>query len=126
LIIYFIIEYFVIRATTAPYDYLVQPMSDLGVTTCGSETYVLATYEICSPYHLLMNWTFTFTGIVIFVGALFLHLCWNDSKLTRVATALLVTYGISYINSGFFLSDIIFLWYTMLALHGMFFHLHAY
>src|SRR5699024_6017482 len=64
LIIYFIIEYFVIRATTTPYDYLVQPMSDLGVTTCGSGTYVLATYEICAPYHLLVNWTFTFTGIV--------------------------------------------------------------
>src|SRR5699024_5900361 len=32
LIIYFIIEYFVIRATTIPYDYLVQPMRDLCVT----------------------------------------------------------------------------------------------
>lgn len=125
LIIYFIIEYFVIRATTTPYDYLVQPMSDLGVTTCGSETYVLATYEICSPYHLLMNWTFTFTGIVIFVGALFLHQCWNDSKLTRVATALLVTYGISYTTSGIVPADISFLWHTLLALPGMFVQIPA-
>src|SRR5699024_12435228 len=103
--------YLVIQTLYNYYDDLVQQMSDLGVITCGFGTYVLATYEICSPYHLLMNWTFTFTGIVIFVGALFLHQCWNDSKLTRVATALLVTYGISYTTSGIVPADISFLWH---------------
>src|SRR5690554_430582 len=66
---YFIVEYIIIRATTAPYNFLEQPMSDLGVTMCGTNTYAISSLEICSPYHLLMNWTFTFTGIAIFVGA---------------------------------------------------------
>src|SRR5699024_12402172 len=85
-----------------------------------------ATFEICTAYHLLMNWTFTFTGIVIFVGALFVNQCWNDSKLTRVATALLVTYGISYTTSGIVPADISFLWHTLLALPVMFVQITAF
>lgn len=56
---YFMIEAIVIRATTEPYSFLNQPMSDLGVTACGTDTYVLASYMICSPHHWLMNWTFS-------------------------------------------------------------------
>jgi len=116
---YFIIEYLVIRATTAPYNFLKQPMSDLGVTTCGTDTYILATYEICSPYHLLMNWTFTFTGIAIFTGAIFLHRIWPDNQQSRTATALFVIYGLSYTISGIVPADVNFLWHTLGSLPGM-------
>ncbi|MGO1923899.1 MAG: DUF998 domain-containing protein, partial [Jeotgalicoccus sp.] len=50
--LYFIVEFLVIRVSSAPYNFLIQPMSDLGVTICGIDTYELAAYEICSPVHL--------------------------------------------------------------------------
>ncbi len=116
---YFFIEYIVIRATTAPYNFLEQPMSDLGITTCGTDTYVLSSLEICSPYHLLMNWTFTFTGIVIFVGALFLHQFWPDNRKTRIATIFLVIFGLSFTFAGIIPADVSFLWHTLPTLPGM-------
>jgi len=117
--LYFVIEFIVIQATTAPYDLLRQPMSDLGVTSCGTNTYELAAYEICSPYHLIMNWTFTLTGIVIFTGAIFLHQFWMNEWKTSVATVLLVVYGMSYGISGIIPADVDFLWHTLAALPGM-------
>lgn len=117
--LYFVFEYIVIRATTSFYSIFAQPMSDLGVTICGRETYPLAPYEICSPYHLLMNWTFAITGIVIFVGAISLHQFWPNQRQTRIATFLLVIYGLSYTISGIFPADINFLWHTLGSLPGM-------
>lgn len=116
---YFLIEYIVIRATTAPYNFLEQPMSDLGVTACGTDTYLLASYDICSPYHLLMNWTFTLTGIAIAVGAIALHPLWPSQKKTRFATILLVVYGLSYTISGIVPADVNFLWHTLGSIPGM-------
>lgn len=117
--LYFPIEYLIIKATTAPYNFLTQPMSDLGVTTCGINTHLLAPYEVCSPYHLLMNWTFTVTGIVTFVGAICLHQFWPNNKQTKIATGLLVIFGLSYNISGIFPADVSFLWHTLGALPGM-------
>ncbi|MUK88920.1 DUF998 domain-containing protein [Ornithinibacillus sp. L9] len=117
--LYFIIEFIVIRASTVSYNLFTQPMSDLGVTSCGIDTYELANYEICSPYHLLMNWTFTITGIVIFVGAIFLHQFWPNKRQTRIATTLLAIFGLSFTISGIIPADIGFLWHTFGALPGM-------
>lgn len=122
---YFFIEYIVIQATTVPYNLLNQPMSDLGVTACGTETYELAAYAICSPFHPLMNWTFTLTGIIIFVGAIFLHQFWPDKRGTRIATMLLVIFGLSYGISGIFPADLNFLIHTFASLPGMFVQIPA-
>lgn len=116
---YFIIEFIVIRGSTASYNFLKQPMSDLGVTTCGTDTYELAAYEICSQHHLVMNWTFTLTGIVIFTGAIFLHSFWPNSRKVNVATVLFVIFGLSYSVSGIFPADINFLIHTFASLPGM-------
>lgn len=123
--VYFILEYIVIRATIVPYNILKQPMSDLGVTSCGVQTYELALYEICSPYHLLMNWTFTMTGIITFVGAIFLHQFWPNKRGTRIATVLLVIFGLSYGVSGVFPADLNFLIHTFASLPGMFVQIPA-
>lgn len=119
LFLYFPIESVVIRHTAAPYDALRQPMSDLGVTTCGSGTYPLAPYVICSPSHLLMNWTFTLTGVAIAVGAILLHEFWPPGRRARTATALLVVYGLSYSISGIVPADLGFIWHTLGSLPGM-------
>ncbi|GAB6928948.1 hypothetical protein JCM10914A_29310 [Paenibacillus sp. JCM 10914] len=117
--VYFLIEYIVIQRTTAPYQWLKQPMSDLGVTTCGPDTHPLASYVICSPGHLWMNWTFTLTGLCIIMGAIGLHSCWPASRQTRIATALWVVYGLSYTISGIIPADVNFLWHTLGSLPGM-------
>lgn len=117
--LYFVIEAFVIRAATAPYSFLKQPMSDLGVTICGIETYPLAFYEICSPYHWLMNWTFFLTGLLIFAGAVLLHPLWPQSRASTVSTVCISIFGISYLMSGIFPANIHFNWHTLSALPGM-------
>lgn len=116
---YFVIEYIVIQANTAPYNLFKQPMSDLGVTACGKGTYSLADYAICSPYHLLMNWTFTLTGIVIIVGAVFLQRYWSNKGQSKTVTVLFVIFGLSYIISGIFPADVNFLLHTLGSLPGM-------
>lgn len=117
--LYFVIEYFVIRATTAPYSIRNQPMSDLGITSCGTDTYILAAYEICSPAHLVMNWTFTLTGIVIIIGAVGLHALWPKKRSTKIATGLLIVNGLSYSIAGIVPADIDFWWHTTGSLPGM-------
>ncbi|MFP7484395.1 DUF998 domain-containing protein [Priestia filamentosa] len=119
LLFYFLIEYIVIRASTVSYSFFQQPMSDLGVTTCGKNTYILASYEICSPYHLLMNWTFTITGLVILTGSIGLHQFWPYKQKTKIATALLITFGISYSISGIVPANLHFLWHTLSSFPGM-------
>ncbi|WP_017185921.1 DUF998 domain-containing protein [Alkalibacillus haloalkaliphilus] len=116
---YFIIDYIVIKATTVPYSFLEQPMSDLGVTTCGSDLYVLSSFEICSPYHLLMNWTFTVTGILIVVGALTLYQYWPDNRKSKIATLFFIIFGLSYTISGIVPVDVSFLWHTIPSTPGM-------
>src|SRR5699024_7263261 len=111
---------------TAPYHLLNQTMSDLGVTVCGTETYQLAVYEICSPFHLLMNWTFTLTGIVNVVGAIFLHPFWLNIKSTIIATVLLLIFGLSYGLSRIFPTDVNFLIHTFSSLPGMFVQIPAF
>lgn len=123
--LYFIVEFLVIRVSSAPYNFLIQPMSDLGVTICGIDTYELAAYEICSPVHLAMNWTFTLTGIAVFTGAIFLHRFWPDNNKTKAATVLLVIFGLSYSISGIFPADINFLIHTFASLPGMFVQIPA-
>ncbi|MFD1388616.1 DUF998 domain-containing protein [Oceanobacillus oncorhynchi subsp. oncorhynchi] len=116
---YFIIEAVVIRATTAPYSFMKQPMSDLGVTACGTDTYVLASYAICSPYHWLMNWTFFLTGLAILTGAVLVYPLWPKVRSAKMASIFLGIFGVSYGISGIIPADIHFNWHTFTALPGM-------
>lgn len=123
--VYFLIEYVVIRASTTDYSVLKQPMSDLGVTACGKDTYLFATYEICSPYHPLMNLAFTLVGIVIFMGTLLLEDQFPKVRNIRLATVLFAIYGISFGISGIVPADSNFLVHTISALPGMFVQIPA-
>ncbi len=116
---YFMIEAIVIRATTEPYSFLNQPMSDLGVTACGTDTYVLASYMICSPHHWLMNWTFFLTGLFILIGAVLLYPLWPKVRSIKTASIFIGIFGVSYGISGIVPADIDFYWHTLTALPGM-------
>lgn len=123
--VYFLIEYVVIRASTVDYSVLKQPMSDLGVTACGKDTHLLTSYEICSPYHPLMNVTFTLVGIVIFMGAFLLEDLFPKVRRIRIATILFAIYGISFGISGIVPADSSFWVHTISAIPGMFVQIPA-
>ena len=117
--LYFVVEAWVISRSAAPYDAMQELMSDLGVTRCGVGTYPLGDYAVCSPAHLLMNWTFTLTGAVIIAGALLLHQSWPAGRRAVIATSLWTIYGASYAVSGVVPADVSFSVHMLAALPGM-------
>ncbi|KMS83201.1 hypothetical protein ACZ91_54405 [Streptomyces regensis] len=129
-IAYFAVELPAVAASAAPYDPLVQPMSDLGVTTCGTGTYPLADYAICSPWHDAVNWAFLLSGLVVALGAWCLHPVGarpgaHRSRRSILAATLLVTWGLSMASSGLFPADTHFWTHTLLAVPGMVVHIPA-
>ncbi|MCM3762518.1 DUF998 domain-containing protein [Alkalihalobacillus oceani] len=116
---YFLVEYVVILNVTAPYDVLHQPMSDLGVTVCGTGAYMLTENEICSPYHLLINWSFTLSGLATIVGALGLRAWWPAGRKVDAALWLLVVHGLSNMMAGIVPADVDFWLHTLGSIPGM-------
>lgn len=119
LLLYFPIELIIISQTTKPYSIMNQAMSDLGVLSCGTDTYPLAGYEICSPMSHEMNIIFILTGILIAAGAVLLHHFWGSSKWTIAATILLVIYGLGYTVSGIYPADVNFWAHTLPSMPSM-------
>ncbi|MCM3714124.1 DUF998 domain-containing protein [Halalkalibacter oceani] len=116
---YFLVEYVVILNVAAPYDFFHQPMSDLGVTVCGEDAYLLTTNDICSPYHLLINWSFALSGIATIAGALGLRTWWPAGKKVDIALWLLVVHGLSNIAAGLVPADVDFWLHTLGSIPGM-------
>lgn len=125
LLLYFPIEMLIISRTTKPYSIMDQAMSDLGVLSCGSNTYPLALYEICSPMAHEMNIVFILTGMLTAAGAVLLHRFWGNSKRTVSATILFVIFGLGYTISGIFPADVNFWAHTLPSLPTMFVQLPA-
>ena len=116
---YFGVEVIVVSATTAPYDPLSQPMSDLGVTGCGTDTYPLADHAICSPMHPLMNWTMAVSGALVAAGALLVRSRLPRGYRSTAAMWLLVVFGGSSALAGVIPADIDFVWHVAVSLPGM-------
>mgnify|MGYP000976910506 CR=1 FL=1 len=125
LLLYFPAEMLIISRTTKPYSIMDQAMSDLGVLSCGSDTYPLAAYEICSPLAHEMNIIFILTGMLTVAGAVLLHRFWGNSKWTVSATILFVIYGLGYTMSGVFPADVNFWSHTLPSLPTMFVQIPA-
>jgi len=125
LLVYFPAEMLIISRTTKPYSIMNQAMSDLGVLSCGSDTYPLAVYEICSPMAHEMNIIFILAGMLIATGAVLLHRFWGNSRWTVSATILFVIYGIGYTLSGVYPADVNFWAHTLPSLPTMFVHFPA-
>jgi len=119
LIAYFGIEVIVGHATTEPYDPLLQPMSDLGVTACGVNKYPLAEQALCSPLHMVMNWTMAISGTLIAAGALLLRSRFPLGRRVTAATWLLVVFGVSNTLPGAIPADLGFTWHVITSIPGM-------
>ncbi|GAA4919518.1 uncharacterized protein DUF998 [Stackebrandtia albiflava] len=116
---YILVEVVAISAGTVPYDPSAQPMSDLGVTTCGTGTYPLADYPICSPLHDLVNWANVLAGTGIAAGAMWLRGTWPPGRRTTAATVLLVVFGLCNAIPGLIPADVDFVAHVAGTLPGM-------
>ena len=102
-----------------------QVVSALGITTCDGEPNPVIGGIVCSPWHPLMNWTFTVSGMAIAFGAVCLRARLPAERRVTVSMWMIAAIGLSYTTSGFIPADIDLLWHTVLALPGMFLQIPA-
>lgn len=117
--LYFLVEPFFILTSTASYSFLNHAMSDLGVTSCGTYTYSIAPYEICSPHHFWMNVLFIINGLTLSIGILYISQNLKKTKTTQLATAFILILALGNIVSGFIPADINLFWHSIFAQLGM-------
>ncbi|MCM3095565.1 DUF998 domain-containing protein [Priestia megaterium] len=117
--LYFLVEPFFILTSTASYSFLYHAMSDLGVTSCGTYTYSIAPYEICSPHHFWMNVLFIINGLTLSIGVLYISQNLKKTKITQLATAFILILAVGNIVSGFIPADINLFWHSIFAQLGM-------
>lgn len=65
---YFVMMVVVQAAWTTPYSIVMHAISDLGAVNCG----VFEGRDVCSPWHVASNVSWTLTGLSIFLGAVLL------------------------------------------------------
>ncbi len=115
LLSYFVYEPFAIRASLAPYSYLSQPMSDLGITECGVGTYPWADYFICSPHAPIVNSLFLLTGMVLLIGLWSVKERLELSRIGRVGFTCLFLFAVGY-SFSVIPANVSFEWHTYPAL----------
>jgi hypothetical protein len=117
--LYFLVEPFFILTSTASYSFLHHAMSDLGVTSCGTYTYSIAPYEICSPHHFWMNVLFIINGLTLSIGVLYISQNLKKTRKSQLATAFILILAVGNIVSGFIPADINLFWHSIFAQLGM-------
>ena len=117
-IAYFLYEPFAIRATTAPYHWIQQPMSDLGVTECGKDTYILAAYELCSPHAYVVNVLFFLTSIALLIGSIYIYQQVDKSQVVQLANVGLIIFAVG-VGFSVIPANLNFLWHTIPSVLSM-------
>ncbi|TSB45713.1 DUF998 domain-containing protein [Alkalicoccobacillus porphyridii] len=117
-IAYFLYEPFAIHATTVPYHWLLQPMSDLGVTECGRNTYALAPYDICSPHAYIVNVLFLLTSVALLIGSLYIYQQLKKDRVVQLANVGLIIFA-GGIGFSVIPANVDFLWHTVPAILSM-------
>ena len=117
--LYFLVEPFFILTSTAPYSFLHHAMSDLGVTSCGTYTYLIAPHEFCSPHHFWMNVLFIINGLTLSIGVLHISQSLKKTRKSQLATAFILILALGNIVSGFIPADINLFWHSIFAQLGM-------
>jgi hypothetical membrane protein len=95
-----LVEIITAARVTAPYSFLDNTISDLGVTRCGTVEYRFGPVPVCSPWHDLMNASFIVFGVFLVVGALLLRRRLGSGFAGRVATGLWVVAGLGSVGTG--------------------------
>ncbi|GLZ78623.1 hypothetical protein Afil01_34300 [Actinorhabdospora filicis] len=99
LVLFFVVQAIAQAASTAPYSFTGQFVSDLGNTACGPWEYFTdgSVVEICSPAHGLVNASFALSGILLAAGTLLAWRSWPARRAVTVAKVLLVVAGTGWV-----------------------------
>jgi hypothetical membrane protein len=84
-------------AWTTPYSLSSNFISDLGAVNCRSDP---GLGYVCSPLHVLMNYSFMLVGICMVAGVVLLVHHWPRNKATMLGLLLLVLFGVGKVIVG--------------------------
>ena len=99
---FFIAQIVVQSAWTTQFSLAANFISDLGNTTCGMYN---ALY-VCSPWHVLMNISFSLQGIIILAGAVLARPVFARERSSLLVFVLFVLTGLGMIGVGLFPEDV--------------------
>ncbi len=116
---YVLIELIVAAASTVPYSFGDQTISDLGAVTCTEIVYPAGPVSVCSPLHPLLNGSFVVFGLLIAVGALFLHRALPRGRAILAATVIWVAVGVSTVATGLVPLDVDLGLHSLVALPSL-------
>ena len=104
---FFVTQWVVQSAWTAPFSLARNYISDLGNTTCGpfpSGPGML----VCSPWHAGMNASFVVVGLTVVLGAALLRDAFRPTRLSWWGLALVAFAGLGFVLVGLFPEDVSF------------------
>jgi hypothetical membrane protein len=106
---YFVIQVIVARSWTTHYSLSKNYISDLGNTSCGQQAHSY----ICSPMHSVMNLSFTFLGVSMLLGSIFLYRVYKSSIFVLIGFICMSISGLGTILVGLFPEN------TVTAVHSV-------
>ena len=99
---FFIAQIVVQWAWTTPFSLADNFISDLGNTTCG----IYNSSYVCSPWHTLMNISFSLQGVIILAGSILARPVFQRERSRALIFWLLALTGIGMIGVGLFPEDV--------------------
>ncbi len=99
---FFIAQIVVQWAWTTPFSLADNFISDLGNTTCGPYN----SSCVCSPWHTLMNISFSLQGVIILAGSILVRPVFQLERYRALIFWLLALTGIGMIGVGLFPEDV--------------------
>lgn len=93
---YFVMMVVVQAAWTTPYSIVMHAISDLGAVNCG----VFEGRDVCSPWHVASNVSWTLTGLSIFLGAVLLWRAFAGGTIGRVGLIIMMVAGVGELLVG--------------------------
>lgn len=102
---FFVAQLVVQSAWTTPFSLAANFISDLGNTTCGLYPAIGGSY-VCSPWHALMNISFSLQGVIILSGTLLARPLLRAGVVRSIVFTLLALTGFGMVGVGLFPEDV--------------------
>ena len=99
---FFVAQIVVQWAWTTPFSLADNFISDLGNTTCG----IYNLYYVCSPWHTLMNISFSLQGVIILASSILVRPVFQRERYRALIFVLLALTGIGMVGVGLFPEDV--------------------
>lgn len=115
-VVYPLLQWWVMAAWPVPYSFLHHTVSDLGYTTCGEEMRPGGILATCSPRHLVYNVVGCLISAGVLTGGVLQRRRWGDGRMGAAISWLFIIIGVSGIGTAVVPGDVSLTWHTLLAL----------